>query len=288
MTEGVNIKTSCGVDRVEFLPRGSRSGIKPGKNDELSYDVVVLDEDGVEHIFDAVIFACSSPSMNRALHGYGQPLPGSTVLENNNNGLDTGSNSGILSWIGGQIEKLTLAATLYTTDRDKIFQRGIVHSDADAIFPEKYKDYICNNSCNAYVVDEDDPDNLENHFVLSSWAPTVSKEVREKNPMFVTYGPKEYDEIDSEWVVTSKEAHPCLTITQMMSAVVIWPFFNGSRDGQCYFCASSITPGNGHDLSFLSGLIVSCELGASYPFPNDERAAKDFQRLKKMMLGPFR
>ena len=50
-----------------------------------------------------------------------------------------------------------------------------------------------------------------------------------------------------------------------------------------YFAGSAITPGNGHDLSFLSGLIVAKKLGAEYPFADDPAAASDFERLRVLM-----
>ena len=33
-----------------------------------------------------------------------------------------------------------------------------------------------------------------------------------------------------------------------------------------YFCGSTVTPGNGHDLSFLSGLVAASECGADFPY----------------------
>lgn len=50
-----------------------------------------------------------------------------------------------------------------------------------------------------------------------------------------------------------------------------------------YFAGSAITPGNGHDLSLLSGMIIAKKLGAEYPFAHDPAAAADFERLRGLM-----
>jgi hypothetical protein len=49
------------------------------------------------------------------------------------------------------------------------------------------------------------------------------------------------------------------------------------------FCGSIATPGNGHDLSKLSGLAVAESVGADYPFPDLTAAHADFGRLKWIM-----
>ena len=36
-----------------------------------------------------------------------------------------------------------------------------------------------------------------------------------------------------------------------------------------YFCGSLATPGNGHDLSFCSGMAVAVKIGAEYPFQDE-------------------
>ena len=57
----------------------------------------------------------------------------------------------------------------------------------------------------------------------------------------------------------------------------------GMHDGVVYFAGSAMTPGNGHDLSFLSGLIIAKKLGAEYPFAKHSAAASDFERLRSLM-----
>lgn len=223
-----SVRTACAVEKVEFKQR------KGNKND-LAYDVIVHDENGGADIYDAVIFACSAPAMNRALHGIGKSAPGVTVSENHFNGLNTGGN-GFFSNILGRIERYTLTNTMYTTDRDVIFPKGVVHSEGEKVIPAKFKDYVLNEVCNLMIVPEDQPENLENTFVISSWAPTMDKpELKGKKAMLVTYGGENVDKVDPEWAVTSVEAHPVLTIGSLASSALIWPLFQGSRDGQCYF-----------------------------------------------------
>ena len=107
-----------------------------------------------------------------------------------------------------------------------------------------------------------------------------------KKAMLVTYAEAERtDAVDSEWTVTSREAHPCLTTWQMLSATQLWPLFQGSREGAAYFCGSAVTPGNGHDLSFLSGVVAAGELGAPFPYPGRSAAVADYGRLRRMMLS---
>ena len=51
-----------------------------------------------------------------------------------------------------------------------------------------------------------------------------------------------------------------------------------------YFCGSFATPGNGHDLSLLSGMAIAHIIGAPYPFVQDAAARRDFDKLYRLML----
>jgi hypothetical protein len=185
------------------------------------------------------------------------------------------------------LETTLLSNTLYTTDRDKTFERGIVHSDAKAVLPDSMREEVLESYCNYIEVDSQNPVNLENSFVISSWAPTAQEpDVKGKLPMLVTYNAEEkLKNTKTDWVSTSREAHPCLTFLQLGSSVMLWPVLQGARRDSTFFCGSAVLPANGHDLSFLSGLVAASELGAPYPFPNDKNALADFVRLRKMMLS---
>ncbi len=63
----------------------------------------------------------------------------------------------------------------------------------------------------------------------------------------------------------------------------MWPRLQGLHGGALYFAGSSVTPGNGHDLSLLSGLVVAAAVGAPFPFVENEAALSDFHALQGMM-----
>ena len=46
---------------------------------------------------------------------------------------------------------------------------------------------------------------------------------------------------------------------------------------------STCLPGNGHDLSFLGGVVIACAIGADYPFEGDAPARRDFVDMRKFM-----
>mmetsp|Transcript_4607 Transcript_4607/g.10064 ORF Transcript_4607/g.10064 Transcript_4607/m.10064 type:complete len:366 (-) Transcript_4607:58-1155(-) len=275
-----NIRTSCAVETVQYIPSQSI----PGK-----FDVKVIDEDGSEQVFDGVIFACSAQAMNRILHGKGEVFPGQPpLISNGANGLNNNLRlSGLRSWLLNWMETNILSTTLYTTDRDTTFEKGVAHSKPHAVLPEKYQKEIMNAYCNYIEVESSNPREIENSFVISSWAPTTqTPDVKGKRPMLVTYNAdKKLENEETEWISTSKEAHPCLTTWQMICSVILWPFLQGARNEQTYFCGSAVLPGNGHDLSFLSGLVAADEFGADYPFEDNENAKADYLRLRQMMLS---
>jgi len=258
------VRTSCAVEKVEFI------FAKDG-----TMDCVVYHEDTPDgqpgEVFDAVIFACSAPAAEAILKKTRPSV--ASVLSNPT------------EFFISQLEGFLLRNTMYTVDRDKTFETGVVHSDG-SVFPEKYRKQLLEKHCNYMVVNGDKPSDVENHFIMSSWAPTANEpHVKGKKAMLVSYNCAEKtDKIEAEWTVTSRDAHPCLTITQMAFSIAVWPFLQGARNRQVYYCGSAFTPGNGHDLSLLSGFVVASELGAPYPFPNTANGIKDFHALRRMML----
>ena len=83
--------------------------------------------------------------------------------------------------------------------------------------------------------------------------------------------------------VTGREAHPCLTMANLMLSSVVFPRLQGMHDGALFFAGSSVTPGNGHDLSLLSGLVVAGAIGAAFPFPRNRASRSDFGSCADMM-----
>lgn len=259
-------RTSCAVERVDF--QSAADG---------SLDVVVTHEDSNEEtpneVFDAVVFACSAPATQKILQqAQSNPTSFSSWFD---------ISARVLSYL----ERYLLQNTMYTVDRDKTFEAGVVHSDG-SVFPEKFRAELLERHCNYMVVDGNKPTDVENHFIISSWAPTANTpQSKGKLPMLVSYNcPEKTDRIEAEWTVTSREAHPCLTVWQTACCIAFWPLIQGFRNKQCYYCGSAFTPGNGHDLSLLSGFVVASELGAEFPFLQNDKATQDFLRLRQMML----
>lgn len=263
-------RRSCAVEKVYY-----REKIAGGGSQQLVTEVVVIDEDGGEDVFDSIIFACSARAMTAILH-----------TDNDQNGLS--------SSLMNTLEATVFQRTVYSHDRDPTFEQGLVHKHA-SVLPTKHRRRLLDDYCNYIEVDRDDPTKLENTFILSSWSPSIQHSEDEdalrlfkeddKVGCFVTYnGRQKLDNKEVEWISTSREAHPSLTMWHLFASQMLWPKLQGTRNGTTFFCGSAVTPGNGHDLSFLSGLIAATELGARYPFPRNEHAPKDFQQLRRMML----
>jgi predicted NAD/FAD-binding protein len=239
------VRASCAVERVDFSP---------------AKGVLVKHEDAEDpEYFDAVVFACSAPAMRSILGNDGTTL--------------------------AACEDYVLRNTMYTVDRDKTFETGVVHSDAPAVLPGKFERELLDEYANYIEIDGSNPRNLENHFIISSWAPTM-KAHRGKRAMLVSYNAAEKTKnVDSEWTVTSRDAHPCLTMWSSFCSTQVWPMLQGARQGRAYYCGSAITPANAHEFSLLSGFVAASQLGAPYPFPNNPKAQQDFERMRGMMLG---
>ena len=84
-------------------------------------------------------------------------------------------------------------------------------------------------------------------------------------------------------VLIGAGSHPCFSTRNLLIfGALRW--IQG-RHG-VYYCGSYSTPGNGHDLSLLSGLVAaSAACGAPYPFEETPGAARDFRLLRGLMLG---
>jgi predicted NAD/FAD-binding protein len=171
-------------------------------------------------------------------------------------------------------------ATTWADDSDPTFQTGIVHGDPTVIAAED-RNRVLDECCNYIVVRRDGGTiRYENHFVLSSWIPSA-REIR--RPMLVTYGNSDAPaSTHREGTVDNRHAHPELGLGNLTRAM-LHRFLQG-RDG-IYYCGGLATPGNGHDLSLLSGLVVAEQLGAPHPFAADPDARADFERLRRIMLG---
>lgn len=185
------------------------------------------------------------------------------------------------SWLDDRLRR----DTRWSDDGDPTFRTGIVHDDATVI-PPADRSMVLDAYCNYVVVarEPNGPFRYENHFVLSSWLPAARGHAR---PMLVSYangngnGPAPDRR---ETSVDNRHAHPELCVANLARALLHRRV--QGRDG-IYYCGALATPGNGHDLSLLSGLVVAEQLGAPYPFADDVQARADFERLRRIMIsGP--
>jgi predicted NAD/FAD-binding protein len=261
MTEGFRnqVHTSTGVEALRF-ETDPQSGAE---------QVIVIDGSGVERRFDKVIFACGAPATLNALPSQ-RPA----------------SASRFLYWLLRKV----LSNCKYVECRDLTFARGIVHSDSKRGLPAPFEKDILDDYgtlCETQY-DANGAIRYENVFVLSSWIPPMQKpETKDKRPMLVSWNcAKRLQDIsdeDYERDITYREAHPCLDQTNMMASMFVYKNLQGICNNTVYFCGSSVTPGNGHDLSLLSGFVVAKKLGADYPFSHNKAASADLHALQDMM-----
>ena len=59
--------------------------------------------------------------------------------------------------------------------------------------------------------------------------------------------------------------------------------FTTHRAPGVFYATNYAPPGNGHDLSCLSGLVCAHAIGAAYPFESNDLAKLDFERLQDSM-----
>jgi predicted NAD/FAD-binding protein len=185
------------------------------------------------------------------------------------------------------LHRWLLGSVAYTDHYEKDYARGQVHSDTSVLPAEwrgallaNYSNYIRRPAAGGYV----------NTFILSSWVPRVQQAVAKAAevaeaalppPMLVTYNqPADEPLEDVQGEVHNINNHPCLC-TGNLVLVFVLRLVQGTRG--LFFCGAHTTPGNGHDLSLLSGLAAANRIGAGYPFERNAQAAADFGRLRAMM-----
>lgn len=145
--------------------------------------------------------------------------------------------------------------------------------------PDAHRRAILDGFANFIEVAETDGRlRYENTFVLSSWVPAA----RGKGvPMMVSYN-RHSPPQTTERTISNEMAHPCLSRSNLARA---WLLRTTQGRASTYWCGSYATPGNGHDLSLLSGFVVAKAMGAAYPFAQKPAAFADFERLSRFMLG---
>jgi hypothetical protein len=178
-----------------------------------------------------------------------------------------------------RLERLLLGRVQYVDDVDPTFSRFTVHSDT-GIFPAEHRERIV-SEFNTYVeVDADG--RLECTFVLSAGNPGLRGLGR---AMLVTFNSRKPIERPEAEVALPNPTHT-LSLRNLM--VMIGMRRIQGRNG-IHYCGSFTTPEGGHDLSFLSGLVVARRLGADHPFdvsdPATDPALSDYHQMQRIMLG---
>eukprot|EP00123_Amoebidium_parasiticum_P004173 comp15457_c0_seq1/m.12432 comp15457_c0_seq1/g.12432 ORF comp15457_c0_seq1/g.12432 comp15457_c0_seq1/m.12432 type:complete len:491 (-) comp15457_c0_seq1:6-1478(-) len=210
---------------------------------------LVDDTGGVED-YDRVVFACSAPDL-----------------------LDIVKDP---SWL----QTALCSSVDYDADDRGCFLEGKVHSDTTAL-PPQWRDTLLSKYANYIEVRRDPSGQLqyENTFVYSSWVPEV-KASGVTVPMMTTYNTtRTLSKVRGK--VDNRRCHPHLSVKNLLLSVGVFRFLQGR--GGMYYIGNIATPGNGHDLSLLSALVVCHHLGAPYPFAKDPLARADFERLRSLM-----
>ncbi|KAL6042701.1 putative NAD-binding protein [Balamuthia mandrillaris] len=241
---------------VRVHPAVQVQGLRSTPAGELSLFFRYIDSnegDATTATFDHVVMACPADVALRL-----QP--------------SEGDSSSSASWM----HSLLLNNVGYADDDDNSFMEGIIHSDA-SVLPTKHREELLANYAN-YIRMEGP--RCENTFIVGSWVPSV-QQYNDRFPMLITYNSKNPGAIRNPvGTVSNLRAHPHLS-TRNLALALLLRFIQG-RNG-VFYCGSFATPGNGHDLSFLSGLVVAHALGAPYPFPHNKPAQVDFEKLRKLM-----
>lgn len=206
----------------------------------------IEDSQGRQFEADEIVYACDAPSVLRTME----------------------SPSWMESALLGNIE--------YVTQNDPTFANFVVHSDA-SIIPAEHREVVTDRFQTYIEVDESG--DLEATFVLSAGWPGL-KEVGQ--PMLATFNSKKsIDKVQQR--IELPNANHSLNLKNML-IMAMMRHVQGRRG--FHYCGTYTTPESGHDLSFLSGLVVANAIGAPYPFPDaHEAAGKDFQQIQRLMLG---
>ena len=266
------------------------------REEAASISVECVTGDGAQIVhggFSHVVFACNARAAAAALGG---PSQGSLLK---------------------RLTRSLLQSVTYADDdasgRGALFLEGVVHRDATVIPPLRRAASL--QGCSNYVEVVRRADGVtpvqyayDNTFILSSWAPCLKQQRAAppgQAPCLVSYGlPASRRPAAASLVcgsVINADALPELT-TWNVAAALLLPFFQGQPmglpagqppvgwvglpargPGRVHFAGNWATPGNGHDLSLVSGLLAARRIGAPYPFAGDAAAAADFERAAALM-----
>ena len=173
-----------------------------------------------------------------------------------------------------------LGKVRYVEATDPTFVEGHAHADA-SVLPAAHRARILADYCTFIdIVERPEGRRYENHFVVSSWAPIARASGA---TMLVYYGKPEARSLaGAVRTFSNRGGHPELSHGNLLVARRLRRL---QGHGRLYYCGSYTTPGNGHDLSLLSGFVAASALGAPHPFAVDAGCAEDFRLLRRLMLG---
>jgi len=189
----------------------------------------------------------------------------------------------------GKLEEAILSTPVYADDHHPAsgHMHAVMHSDGSVV-EEKFRNDILKRASNYVEITrkENGEINIENqyNFGVQTPGPGVYDLPLDKKPvMLISHALGEGKAIDPSLVRGTRNharAHPLYSgwnVAAMMSLRLVQ-----GRNG-IYYCSNWTTPGNCHDMSFLSGIICAHAIGAKYPFEGRTEAKKDFHRLRDLM-----
>eukprot|EP00300_Choanocystis_sp_HF-7_P011876 c17652_g1_i3.p1 GENE.c17652_g1_i3~~c17652_g1_i3.p1 ORF type:complete len:285 (+),score=66.86 c17652_g1_i3:720-1574(+) len=191
------------------------------------------------------------------------------------------------------LQRSLLSQIHYVDETDKSFVRGVIHTDPTVLPPAQVKRILERDSNCVRILGlnlessgktaQFNPLKYENTFVLGSWYHAVQHiPLALRPPLLVTYNCHRECK-NAEGFVENVRNHPTLSKWSQVIMLLL-RYVQGSHG--LYFCGSYVTPGNGHDLSLLSGFIVAHQMGAEYPFKDNRLCQDDYNRLAWLMGFP--
>ena len=244
LVQDIDLRENTRIREVEVLPNG-----KKRVHDEFDNYIDV----------DRVVFACPANAVGNIYKKAG--------------------------WLANTI----FSTLVYADDHhpDSGHMHAVLHSDGTVI-DERFRDDCLKRASN-YVEVTEKPDgsiNIENqyNFGVQTPGPGVYDLPLEKKPvMLISHALGEGKSIDEKKIVGTANharAHPLYSGWNVM-AMLSLRLVQGKNG--IYYCSNWTTPGNCHDMSFLSGLVCAHAIGAKYPFEQDVEAKKDFGRMRDLM-----
>lgn len=244
LTKDVDLRENTRILNVKVLPNGKKR--------------IVDEYDNIIDV-DRVVFACPANAIGNIHKSAG--------------------------WLANTI----FSTLVYADDHhpDSGHMHAVIHSDGGVI-DERYRNDCLMRASNIVEITQKDDGtlNIENqyNFGVQTPGPGVYDMPLDKKPvMLISHALGEGKSINEKLVVGTANharAHPLYSGWNVM-AMLSLRLVQG-KDG-IYYCSNWTTPGNCHDMSFLSGLVCAHAIGARYPFEENGEAKKDFHRLRDLM-----